>query len=349
MQTRAIGSLRPSLAGLGCASFGWWIDEAKSREVIHAALDAGVTSFDCADGYAEGLSEEYLGRALGARRKDIVLITKFASAIVEEGVPPGSARWVRHSCEESLRRLGTDWIDLYMIHHPDPTTPIVETLSALEGLRKEGKIREIGCSNMTPAQVQEAATAAASLGMQGFQTVECSYSLLDRTAEREMVPLCGELGITLLPYFPLASGMLTGKYRRGQDHPSDGRMDKQLYGEKVRDFFPGLFTDHCYDVVEALERYAQDRGHSLRELALAWVASRPWIASVISGATSPQQVRDNVSAITDWVLTETEEEEIAQLTTTEYSFTWLHGTPDHSAPPPGVHVDTAARIVAADR
>ncbi len=348
MRTRPIGTLQASLAGLGCASFGWWIDEAQSREVVHAALDAGVTFFDCADGYGEGLSEEYLGRALGARRGEVILVTKFAGAVTEEGTPPGSARWVRRSCENSLKRLGTDWIDLYMIHHPDPTTPISETLEALQALRTEGKIREIGCSNMTPVEVKEAAAAAETLGVRAFQTVECGYSLLDRTAENEMAPLCAELGIALLPYFPLASGMLTGKYRRGEPNPQSGRMEKDLYGVKVRDFFPGLFTDACFDVVEALDRYARTRDRSLRELALTWVASRPWVGSVISGATTPEQVKQNVAALS-WNLSDTEQAEIAALTTTEYAFTWLFGAPAYTPPPPGVATDAAARIKAAAR
>jgi len=349
MEFRPIGSLSASVAGLGCASFGWWIDEAQSRSVVHAALDAGITFFDCADGYGEGLSEEYLGRALGARRRDVTVVTKFAGAITEEGVPPGSASWVRRSCEQSLKRLGTDWIDLYMIHHPDPTTPITETLGALRDLQQAGKVREIGCSNMTPDEVAEASVEADALGITGFQAMECGYSLLDRTAEKTMVPLCQELGIPILPYFPLASGMLTGKYRRGQPKAPDGRMEKDLYGAKVKDFFPGLFTDRCFDVVEDLEKYAAAKGRSLRELALAWVVSQPWVGSVISGATSARQVEDNVTACLNWKLTEEELKDVSALTTTDYAYTWLHGAPSYSPPPPGVDVVDAARIAAMDR
>jgi aryl-alcohol dehydrogenase-like predicted oxidoreductase len=338
MQMRTIGSLRVSLAGLGCANFGWWVDEPRSRAVIHAALDAGINAFDCADEYGEGRAEEYLGRALGTHRRDIVLITKFAGAVPADGSRPGSASWVRRSCENSLKRLGTDWIDLYLLHHPDPKTPIAETLEALRSLQKEGKVREVGCSNMTPEEVQEAAIASQSLNMDGFRALECGYSLLDRTVENTMVPKCQELNMPVLPYFPMASGMLTGKYRRGQQPAATGRMELNLFGTKVRDYFPALFTDQCFDVVESLERYAQARNRSLRELALAWVASRPWVASVISGATSPEQLSQNVAAMSDWTLSESEQAEVAALTTTEYAFTWLLGAPSYTRPPPGTAV-----------
>jgi aryl-alcohol dehydrogenase-like predicted oxidoreductase len=343
MKMRSIGSLEATLAGLGCANFGWWLDEPQSHAIVHAALDAGITFFDCADEYGEGLCEEYLGRALGARRRDVTLITKFAGAKPSDGTPPGSARWVQHSCEQSLRRLGTDWIDLYMLHHPDPTTPIGETLEALQKLQNAGKIREIGCSNMTAPEIRDAADAAASLGMTGFRTLECGYSLLDRTAELGVVPLCNELGMPVLPYFPLASGMLTGKYRRGENTATQGRMAKDLQGQKVRDFFPALFSDACFGVVEALEKYAHDHGHSLADLALAWVASRPWVGSVIAGASSPDHIARNVAAI-GWQLTDAQQSEVAAITTTEYAFTWLHGAPAYTSPPPGTMVDTAARV-----
>lgn len=343
MEKRSIGTLRASLAGLGCANFGWWIDEPTSHAVVHAALDAEITFFDCADEYGEGCAEEFLGRALGSHRNEVNIVTKFAGAKPDDGTRPGSTAWVRHACERSLKRLGTDWIDLYMIHHPDPLTPISETLAALRELQAEGKIREIGCSNMTAAEVREAAEAAETLGMAGFQTLECGYSLLDRTAEIGVVPTCEALGLAILPYFPLASGMLTGKYRRGQLELPAGRMGKDLRGDRVKDYFPALFTDKCFDIVEALERYAADCDHSLAELALAWVASRPWVGSVISGATSAEQVRKNVSAF-NWKLSAEQQSDIAALTTTDYAFTWLYGSPAYSLPPPDADLDSAARV-----
>jgi len=344
METRSVGSLQASLAGLGCASFGWWIDERRSRDVIHAALDAGINFFDCADEYGEGRAEEYLGRALGSKRHEALIVTKFAGAKPDDGTPPGSAQWVRHSCERSLRRLGTDWIDLYLIHHPDPSTPISETLEALKGLQRDGWIREIGCSNLDAGQLLEAKAAADALGMGGFRTLECGYSLLDRTAETGIVPLCQDLDMTVLPYFPLASGMLTGKYRRNEPTAQAGRMDKYLNGAKVKDYFPALFTDRSFDVVEALDAYARDHGRRLSELALAWIASQSWVGSVISGATSPAQVRQNVSAI-DWKLSRDECEEVAALTTTEHAFTWLFGSPSYTSPPPGTDLAATPRVI----
>ncbi len=344
MKMRSIGGLQVSLAGLGCASFGWWVDEPQTQAVVHAALDAGVNLFDCADEYGEGRCEEYLGRALGSRRNDVNILTKFAGGTPGDGTRPGSAAWIRHSCEKSLARLNTDRIDLYLIHHPDPLTPIAETLEALRDLQQEGKVREIGCSNMMPEELQEAASAAAQLGMTGFATVETSYSLLDRTAETSMVPACERLDVPILPYFPLASGMLTGKYRRGEVEKQDGRLNKDLLGLKVKDYFPALFTDQCFNLVESLERYARDHGHSLSQLALAWVASRPWVGSVIAGATSSHQVTQNAAAVLDWELTPAQQAEIAVLTTADYAYTWIHGMPAYTQPPPGTVTDVVPRV-----
>lgn len=341
METRSLGSLKLPLAGLGCANFGWWIDEARAREVVYAALDTGVSHFDTADEYGEGQSEEFLGRALGSARERVIITTKFAGAKPPDGIKPGSAAWVRRSCEASLKRLRTDWIDLYLMHHPDPSTPIGETLEALRDLKKAGKVREIGCSNVSLEQLADAADAAAKLGFAGYRTVQCGYSLLDRTAENALIPQCTALSMPIIPYFPLASGMLIGKYRRSQPSPAQGRMELDLHGTKVRDYFPALFTSQCFDVVEALEQWALARGKSLRELALAWVASKPWVASVISGATSAEQLQENATALSDWRLTEAEQAEVEGITTTEYAFTWLRGSPSYSQPPPWVGIQSA--------
>jgi aryl-alcohol dehydrogenase-like predicted oxidoreductase len=335
--TRMIGSLEVSTAGVGCGNFGLFIDEPKSRAVVEAALDLGITHFDTADVYGEGASEEFLGRALGARRREVVITTKFGASTPPDGIRPGSASWVRSACEASLARLNTDWIDLYLLHHPDPTTPIIETLGALSELQSAGKVREIGCSNFNPEQVDEASSVAAELGISGFKTVQNSYSLLDRTAESALIPTCRRLGIQILPYLPLASGMLTGKYRRGEKRPEAGRLALSLRGALVRDLFPALLIDESFDIVEALERYAKDRGHTLIELALAWLASKPYVASLIAGATSPEQLRENVKAMSSWNLTAADQSEIAGLTRVDVAYTWNAGFPSYAHLPD--HID----------
>jgi aryl-alcohol dehydrogenase-like predicted oxidoreductase len=344
MESRRIGALSVSTAGLGCASFGWFINERKARDVISVALDVGITHFDTADEYGEGVSEECLGRALGGRRSAVVITTKFGSRPPPGGSRPASAAWIRRACEASLARLKSDWIDLYLLHHPDKTTPIAETLTALGELKTAGKVREIGCSNFTPEQVSEAAAVSAALGIGGFQTVECGYSLLDRTAESTLIPECSRQGIPILPFFPLASGMLTGKYRRGDRHPEAGRLGQKLRGGLVRDYFPALLTDECFDIVEALERYAADHGHSLVELALGWLASKPYVASVIAGATSPEQLRSNVAAISSWSLTKDQQAEVANITRTDVSYLWLADSPAYSNPPDSVNRASAPSV-----
>jgi aryl-alcohol dehydrogenase-like predicted oxidoreductase len=348
MDSRLIGSLEISTAGLGCGNFGIFIDEPKTRLVVDAAFDAGVRHFDTADVYGDGASEEFLGRALGTRRNEVVITTKFGAIAPPDGVRPGSATHVSRSCDASLRRLDTDWIDLYLLHHPDPQTPIVETLAVLDELKTAGKVREIGCSNFTPEQLEEAAAAARELGMSGFQTVQNSYSLLDRTAETALVPLCRRLRVPMLPYLPLASGLLTGKYRRGQGVPDGARLGMTLLGSQVRDYFPGLLIEECFDVVDALQHYAEDHGHTLLELALGWLVSKPYVAGVIAGATSPEQVRANVDAMSNWTLTDDEQAEVEALSRGDVAFTWHVGTPSYSMPPAGAD-QTAAPDVRAQR
>ena len=292
METRRIGSLEVSLAGLGCNNFGWRIDAAASAAAVNAALDAGINFFDTADMYGAGASEEFLGTALGPRRNGALIATKFGMKLDEQrrGAHPD---YVRRAVEDSLRRLGTDRIDLYQLHQPDPEVPIADTLGALDGLVRSGKVREIGCSNFSREQLGEA-DAAVREGAARFVSVQNQYSMVHREPEAEVIPECVRSGIAFLPYFPLANGLLTGKYRRGQPHPE---------GSRARDGFgPKVFTDENLALVESLTEFASARGHSMLELAVSWLAAQPAVASVIAGAKSPEQVKANAAAA-DWRMT----------------------------------------------
>jgi aryl-alcohol dehydrogenase-like predicted oxidoreductase len=284
-QRRQIGALEVSLAGLGCNNFGWRIDEAQSRRVVETAIDSGINFFDTADIYDKGHSEEYLGRALGSHRREVVIATKFGMKFDEtrHGARP---EYVRQAAEDSLRRLGTDYIDLYQLHQPDPNTPIADTLAVLEELQQTGKVREIGCSNFSAAQIRESGGK--------FISVQNQYSLLHREPEAEVLPECRRLHLAFLPYFPLASGMLTGKYRQGKQLPKGSRGDAG--------WGPKIFTEENLAKVERLIDFAEASGRSLLELAFSWLAAQPAVASVIAGAVSPEQVRANASAAT-WELT----------------------------------------------
>jgi aryl-alcohol dehydrogenase-like predicted oxidoreductase len=284
MEKRRIGSLEVSIVGLGCNNFGWRIDAVAAAAVVDAALDAGINFFDTADVYGKGQSEEFLGRALGRRRENIVLATKFGMKMDEQhhGAKP---EYVRQAAEDSLRRLGTDYIDLYQLHQPDPGVPIADTLGALDELVHAGKVREIGCSNFSAEQLREA---------NRFVSVQNQYSLVHREPEAEVIPECERLGIAFIPYFPLANGLLTGKYRKGQPLPENSRA-KDGFGPKV-------FTDQNLDLVERLTQFATSRGHTMLELAVSWLLARPVVASVIAGAKTPDQVRANASAA-GWRLT----------------------------------------------
>ncbi len=292
VETRRIGSLEVSVVGLGCNNFGWRIDSRASAAVVDAALDAGINFFDTADIYGNGQSEEYLGRALGSRRERVLIATKFGMKMDEE---KGGARpeYVRLAAEASLRRLGTDHIDLYQQHQPDPQVPIAETLDALDELVREGKVREIGCSNFSAAQLREAA-AATRPGKARFVSVQNQYSLLHREPEKDVIPECLRLGMAFIPYFPLANGLLTGKYRRGQPPPEGSRAHAG--------FGPKVFTDENLALVERLAQFAESRGHTMLELAISWLLARPAVASVIAGAKSPEQVKANAAAA-GWRLT----------------------------------------------
>jgi len=290
MEKRGIGSLEVSLVGLGCNNFGWRIDAAASARVVHAALDAGVNFFDTADLYDTGHSEEFLGRALKGRHGAIIA-TKFGMKLDDQrqGARPD---YVRRAAEDSLRRLGVERIDLYQLHQPDAATPIADTLGALNELVHAGKVREIGCSNFSAAQLREARQAAGAGAR--FVSVQNQYSLFHREPEAEVIPECQKEGLAFLPFFPLANGLLTGKYRRGEAAPKGSRGDAGL-GPKV-------FTDENLAKVEKLTAFAKKRGHTLLELAFSWLAAQPTVASVIAGATTPEQVKANSSAA-DWKLT----------------------------------------------
>jgi aryl-alcohol dehydrogenase-like predicted oxidoreductase len=303
MEMRKVGSLEVSVAGLGCNNFGMRIDEDASKRVVDAALDAGINHFDTADIYGRGQSEEFLGRALGSRRDRAVVTSKVGMG-APEGEHGGSEPYITKHCDESLNRLGTDHIDLYLLHQPDPETPIDETLYAFAALVAAGKVREIGCSNFTGAQLEEAARVAQELGVPRFVNAQNDFSLLNRAVEADVLPACQRLDIALVPYFPLASGMLTGKYRRGEDPPEGTRL--AAWGSRAGAFA----SEEKFDVVERLTQYADDHGHALVDLALSWLASTPGVGSVIAGATSPEQVRANAAATVAWAMTDAERAEI---------------------------------------
>ncbi len=288
---RDMSGLKVSAVGLGCNNFGRRVDLEGTRAVVDAALDAGVNFLDTADIYGEqGGSETLLGEVLQGRRDQIVLATKFGMDMGDKGPsvrPRGSRAYIREAVEGSLRRLKTDVIDLYQYHRPDGETPIEETLGALDELVNEGKARYIGCSNFSAAELEEAEAAARENGFARFVSLQNEYSLLKREIEGDVVPKCEQLGVGVLPYFPLASGLLTGKYRRGEDAPEGTR----LHGR------PEVADDATFDVLEAAEEFARARGLTLLDVAIAGLAAQPAVASVIAGATKPEQVRSNAAAL----------------------------------------------------
>ncbi|MGA2836913.1 MAG: aldo/keto reductase [Acidimicrobiales bacterium] len=302
MDMRRIGSLEVSVIGLGTNNFGFFMEEDAVPPVVDAALEAGINFFDTADSYLE--SEPRLAKALGGRRDQVVLATKFGSP-VDGGTGGAAPGYVRTAVERSLGRLGTDRIDLYQLHRPDPETPIADTLGVLDELVREGKVIEIGCSNFSAAQLREAEAATRSGGAH-FATVQNQWNLLHREDEADAVAECERLGIGYLPYYPLASGVLSGKYTRGEEAPPGTRLVH--FGDRGG----GALSDRNFDIVDAATKWAGERGHSVLELALAWLAAKPVVASVIAGATKPEQVRANVVAA-DWRLTPGEVAEIDAL------------------------------------
>jgi aryl-alcohol dehydrogenase-like predicted oxidoreductase len=309
MRYRPLGSsgLMVSVVGLGTNNFGMRIDRQRAREVVEAALEAGITLIDTADIYGGGGdSESFIGDALEGRRDEVVLATKFGGDLGgkngRDWGARGSRRYIRVAVESSLRRLKTDWIDLYQFHFPDPFTPIEETLAALDELIREGKVRYVGSSNRKAWQVVEAEHLARRDGFTRFISAQNHYSLLDRGVEDELAPACVQYGIGILPYFPLAHGLLTGKYRRGHPPPEGTRLEGR----------PERLTDDAFDQVEALERFGQERGRTLLEVAISGLAAKPAVGSVIAGATSPDQVRA-IAEAGDWELGEADVEALNRI------------------------------------
>jgi aryl-alcohol dehydrogenase-like predicted oxidoreductase len=302
MERRKIGALDVSVVGIGCNNFGWRIDAAATKAVVDAALGAGINFFDTADVYGAGQSEEYLGTALKGRREQAVIATKF-SIKMGEGMEGAKPEYVRRALEASLRRLGVGTIDLYQLHKPDAATPIGDTLAALDEAVKAGQVREIGCSNFSAAQLREA-RAAVQGGAAKFVSVQNEYILVHRDPENEVLPECARQGLAFLPYFPLANGLLTGKYRRGQAFPESSR-GKDGFGPKV-------FTEENLATVESLMDFAKQWGHTLLELAFSWLAARGEVASVIAGAKTAVQVQANAKAA-EWKLSAGDLEEIDKI------------------------------------
>jgi aryl-alcohol dehydrogenase-like predicted oxidoreductase len=310
MEIRNLGQsgLRVSSIGLGCNNFGGRIDEATTKVVIHRALDLGITLFDTADVYGErGGSEAEMGRILGDDRKRIVLATKFAAPMDDTDEKLGGSRqYIMAAVEDSLRRLKTDWIDLYQMHRTDPRTPIEETLRALDDLIRQGKVRYIGCSNFPAWQMTEAAWTARTNGLNGFVSCQDEFSLIHRAPEAELLPAARKLGFGLLPYFPLASGLLTGKYRRNTALPAGTRLAKT---QRLADRY---LTERNWEIAEKLADFAEARGRTMLELAFSWLLAQSPVASVIAGATRPEQLEQNVKA-GGWRITADELAEIDRI------------------------------------
>lgn len=312
MEQRNLGKsgLLVSVVGIGCNNFGGRIDFDASKAVIHKALDLGITLFDTADTYGNrGGSETILGQVLGEERKNIVLATKFGWDMDDAGKMKGaSRRYIMSAVQASLKRLKTDYIDLYQLHKPDPRTPIEETLRTLNDLVRMGMVRYIGCSNLPAWQVSDAYWTARSLGLEGFASCQDEYSLLVRDVERELVPAIERYQMGLLPYFPLASGLLSGKYRKDAPMPEDARLTKN------QNLAKGVLTERNWQIVEQLRAFCEARGHSLLELAFSWLTARPVVSSVIAGATKSEQLEQNVQAV-NWKLTPEELAEVEDILT----------------------------------
>jgi aryl-alcohol dehydrogenase-like predicted oxidoreductase len=306
MQTRRLGSAGPqvSVVGLGCNNFGWKMDQAQTTAVVHAALDAGITHFDTAEMYGGGQSEVFLGKALGGRRESVVVATKFQDRPEGEPYLPGMLRKrIVEGCDISLSRLGTDYIDLYYQHHPDPKAPVEEVLETLMQLQASGKVRQVACSNYDSALVEEAVTVARRLESPGFVADQIHWNLLVREVEAQTVPALRKHGLGIVPYFPLELGLLTGKYVQGQEWPDDSRL-VTLPG------FAKYATKEKFAHVQKLAAFAGAAGHSLLELAFGWLLSQEGVGSVIAGATTPEQILANVQAGGAWRLTPDEMEAV---------------------------------------
>ena len=304
METRKIGSLDVSIVGVGCNNFGRRIDADAAAKVVNAALDAGINFFDTADVYGQGQSEEFLSRALGQRRSQVIIATKFRSKMDGQG-EGASPDYIRVAVEASLRRLKTDVIDLYQLHSPDDSVPIADTLGALDDLVKAGKVREIGSSNFSAVQIREAEAASQAAHGAGFVSVQNYYSMLHREPEPDVLNECERLGLGFLPYFPLESGLLTGKIRAGQPVPEGTRLSNAETQHR-------FVNDQRLAIVEKLIAYAESKGHTILELAFSWLLAKPVVASVIAGATKPEQIHANTAA-PNWKLSAADLAEIDTL------------------------------------
>ncbi len=299
MEYRTLGNsgLKVSAIGLGGNNFGWWADEQTSTTVIRHAIDMGINFIDTADVYDRGNSEEFVGKAVKDKRSEVIIATKFGNAMGDGPNERGGSRYyIMKAVEASLRRLQTDYIDLYQIHLPDPMTPIEETLRALDDLVRNGKVRYIGCSNFTAWQMCEALWTSKANNLSSFVTAQPLYNLLARQIERELIPCCQAYGIGVIPYSPLAGGFLTGKYRRGEESSADGRLS----GSDPR--FRRIFSETNWDKLTKLEAFAAEHGHTMGELAVAWLLAKPCLSTVIAGARKVEQVSANVAA-SEWKLT----------------------------------------------
>ena len=300
MEFRKLGNsgLKVSEVGLGGNNFGWWVDEQTSAVVINSAIEAGINFIDTADVYDQGHSEEYIGRALGDKRHQVIIATKFGGPMGQDPNERGGSRHhVLQAVDNSLKRLQTDYIDLYYMHMPDGSTPVEETLFTLDSLVKSGKVRYIGCSNFAAWQVNEALWISKTNHLDTFVVVQQRYNLLSREIERELVSCCEAHGIGVIPYSPLANGLLTGKYRQGQEPPKDSRLSTTVLPGMKR-----VLDGANWEMLSKLETFTEECGHTLSELAIAWLLAKPWLASVIAGATKVEQVTSNVAAA-EWKLT----------------------------------------------
>lgn len=310
MEFRNLGQtgLRVSVIGLGCNNFGMKIDASASKQVVDATIEAGINFFDSADVYGQGASETFLGKALGDKRKDVIVATKFGAPMGEgDLMKGGSRRYIMNAVEASLKRLNTDYIDLYQLHFPDTSTPVEETLDALETIVRQGKVRYVGSSNFSGWQIADANWTSEQKGLARFVTSQSEYSLLNRSIEKEVVPACERFGLGILPYFPLASGLLTGKYKRDQEAPKESRL--AAWG----DWGKQQLLKADFDVLDKLSAFAEERDHTLLDLAISWLVCLPYISSVIAGATTTDQIAANSKA-GEWKLSAEEMAEVATIT-----------------------------------
>ncbi|MEE8471708.1 MAG: aldo/keto reductase [Dehalococcoidia bacterium] len=312
MEYRSLGSsgLKVTEIGLGGNNFGWWADERSSIAVIDHALDMGINYIDTADAYDRGNSEEFVGKAVKSKRAQVIIATKFGLPMGEAPNERGGARhYIMKAVDASLRRLQTDYIDVYQMHRPDPTTPLEETLRALDDLVRAGKVRYVGCSNFAAWQLSDALWTSRTGNLQSFVTVQTRYNILERQIEAELVPCSQAHGVGVIPWGPLGGGFLTGKYRQGEKAPPDARLSEPS------SLYDSVKTPANWAKLAKLESFATDRGHTVGELAIAWLLARPWVSTVIAGARKPDQVTANAAAA-EWKLTAGDMAEVEAITST---------------------------------